>query len=163
MQSAGQARTRVACSSSDLVEVHNSRARQVGDIRFESRNGSKQLIDLLGDLSVGVQGASVQASGPRCLSTLAIFPSSARGGRDLLDHVMIVSTSARRLTAQITTGWWSDVGTPVLHADGLRTRWWRFGTINVDAPRLVAILAFGAWMSVGVTKRQAVAMVRAAH
>jgi hypothetical protein len=76
------------------------------------------------------------ASGPRCLSTLAIFPSSARGGRDLLDHVMIVSTSARRLTAQITTGWWSDVGTPVLHADGLRTRWWRFGTINVDAPRL---------------------------
>ena len=78
MQSAGQARTCVACSSSDLVEVHNSRARQVGYIRLESRNGSKQLIDLLGDLSVGVQGASVQASGPRCLSTLAIIPSSAR-------------------------------------------------------------------------------------
>jgi hypothetical protein len=138
MQSAGQARTCVACSSSDFVEVHNNRARQVGYIRLESRNGSKQLIDLLGDLSVGVQGASVQASGPRCLSTLAIFPSSARGGRDLLDHVMIASTSARRLTAQITTGWWSDVGTPVLPCR--RPFAGRGGgasvSINVDAPRL---------------------------
>ena len=81
MQSAGQTRTCVACSSSDLVEVHNGRAWQVGYISLESRNGSKQLIDLLGDLSVGVQDASVQASGPRCLSTLAIIPSSARAVR----------------------------------------------------------------------------------
>jgi len=61
MKARGQARACVACSSSDLVEVHNGRAWQVGYISLESRNGSKQLIDLLGDLSVRVQGASVQA------------------------------------------------------------------------------------------------------
>jgi hypothetical protein len=33
----------------------------MGYIRLQSRNGPKQLIDLLGDLSVRVQGASVQA------------------------------------------------------------------------------------------------------
>ena len=87
MQSAGQARTCVACSSSDFVEVHNSRARQVGYIRLESRNGSKQLIDLLGDLSVGVQDASVQASAPRCLSTLAIIPSSGAGWWGLIAFI----------------------------------------------------------------------------
>jgi hypothetical protein len=117
MQSAGQARTRVACSSSDLVEVHNSRARQVGYIRLESRNGSKQLIDLLGDLSVGVQGASVRLRAAMSVNTRDL--SEFRAGRSgLIGSCNDRSTSARRLTAQITTGWWSDVGTPVLHADG---------------------------------------------
>ena len=61
MKARGQARPCVACSASDFIEVYIRRARQVGYIRLQSRHRPKQLIDLLGDLSVRVQGASVQA------------------------------------------------------------------------------------------------------
>ena len=76
MHPAGQARPSVACSASDFIEVYirrprqvsyirlqsRRRPRQVSYIRLQSRHRPKQLIDLLGNLKVGVHVVPSQAS-----------------------------------------------------------------------------------------------------
>ena len=128
MQSAGQARTRVACSSSDLVEVHNSRARQVGYIRLESRNGSKQLIDLLCDISVGVEGASVRLRAAMSVNTRDL--SEFRAGRSGLigscnDRLDLRTSSNSADYDRVVVGR-RHAGSTMPTAVR-RSRWWRFG------------------------------------